>query len=208
MSDTELAQKIAEMLKPTAENAAKAAVTSELSVSMKSLEDALGNKIETCIDGKCDDIATKTSERLQSELQKIKKMTEGDITVKGHTPHDLWDCPTCKPVAIDHLLKEEKHRSGLLETVCKNGVCKPIVAENLWKDAEYRKDVLGKLLKDETQRGSLLEGICTDETCRKDLLKKLKEKNIEVSESGSESERKDESWAQKRLRERREKAAA
>jgi len=86
--------------------------------------------------------------------------------------------------------------------VCKDGVCKPVVAETLWKDEEYRKDVLGKILKDETQRGTLLEGICTDESCRKDILKIFKEKNIEVTERVGE-----ESWAQRRLRERAERAA-
>lgn len=192
MSDQELAQKVAEILKPTTENAAKVAVTSQ----MKGLEDALGKRIETCIDGKCDSIAAKTAEKLQSELKEIKSKVEGTTSIKGHTAHDIFDCPTCKPKAIEHLLKEEKHRSGLLETVCKDGVCKPIVAENLWKDEEYRKGVLGKILKDETQRGTLLEGICTDEDCRRDILKIFKEKNIEVTESVGE-----ESWAQRRLRE-------
>ena len=197
MSEEGLAEKIAEMLKPTAEDAAKAAIGSQ----MKSLEDALGKKIETCIDGKCDSIAAKTAEKLQSELQGIQSKVESSMSIKGHTPHDIFDCPTCKPIAIEHLLKDEKHRGGLLETVCKDGVCKPIVAENLWKDEEYRKEVLGKLLKDETQRGDLLEGICTDEACRKDILKIFKEKNIGVTESG-----RDETWAQRRLRERKERA--
>ena len=198
MSEQGLAEKIAEMLKPTVENAAKAAIGSQ----MKILEDNLGTKIETCIDGKCDLIATKAIEKLQPELNDIKSKVEGAMSIKGHTPHDIFDCPTCKPIAIDHLLKDEKHRGGLLEMVCKDGVCKPVVAETLWKDEEYRKDVLGKILKDETQRGTLLEGICTDESCRKDILKIFKEKNIEVTERVGE-----ESWAQRRLRERAERAA-
>ena len=197
MSDNELAQKIAGMLKPTAENAAKAAIGSQ----MKSLKDILGTTIETCIDGKCDAIATKAIEKLQPELNDIKSKVKDAMTIKGHTPHDLWDCPTCKPVAIDHLLKDETHRGGLLETVCTDGVCRPIVAETLWKDEDYRKDVLGKLLKDEEQRGPLLEGICTDEACRNDIFRILKEKNIEVSERG-----RDETWAQQRLRERKERS--
>ena len=191
MSNEDLAQKIADMLKPTAEDAAKAAIGSQ----MKSLEDVMGRKIETCIDGKCDSIAAKTAEKLRSEIQDIKSKVEGSMSIKGHTPHDIFDCPTCKPIAIDHLLKDEKHRGGLLETVCKDGVCKPLLAENLWKDEGYRKDVLGKILKDENQRGNLLEGICTDEACRKDISKIFEEKGYVIGE------KKEETFAERRRRE-------
>ena len=201
MSEGDLAQKIADQLRPAAESAAREAVTSQMSSHMKNLEDALGNKIGECIDGKCDVIAAKAVEKLRPEIEGLTSKVEGAMTVKGHTPHDIFDCPTCKPIALEHLLKDEKHRGGLLEMVCKDGVCRPVVAENLWKDEAYRTDVVEKLLKDETQRGSLLGRICEDEECRKGISKIFEEKGFEVSESVG-----DESWAQRRLRERRERA--
>ena len=191
MSDTELAQKIADMLKPTAELAAKGAVTSQ----MKNLEGLIGRKIESCIDGKCDTIAAKTIEKLQPELKDIRSKVKEAITIKGHTPHDIFDCPTCKPIALSHLLKDEKHRSGLLEMVCKDGVCKPIVAGKLWEDDEYKAEVLGKILKDETQRGGLLGRICEDEECRKGITKIFEEKGYAVGT------KKEETWTQRRRRE-------
>ena len=203
MSEENLAKRIAEMLKPAAENAAKEAV----GLQVKKLEDVLGTKIDECIDGKCDFIATKTAEKLQPEIQAIKSKVEGSMSIKGHTPHDIWDCPTCKPITMDHLLKNEKHRGDLLEMVCKDAVCKPIVTENLWKDEDYRKDLVGKLLEDENQMGELLGRICENEECRKDLSKifdeKKGEEGVKVIENG---ERREETWAQRRLRERREKA--
>ena len=129
------------------------------------------------------------------------------MSIRGHTPHDIWDCPTCKPIAMDHLLKDEKNRGDLLEMVCKDGVCKPIVTENLWKDKAYRKDIVGKLLEDETQRGDLLGRICEDEECKKDLSKIFDEKKDEEELKVIEDDgRREETWAQRRLRERREKS--
>lgn len=191
MSEKDLAQKIADMLKPTAEDAARGAVTSQ----MKSLEDVMGRKIETCIDGKCETIAAKTAEKIQGEIQDIKSKVKDAMSIKGHTPHDIFDCPTCKPIAIEHLLKDEKHRGDLLETVCKDGICKPIVAENLWKDKDYKAEVLGKILKDETQRGGLLGRICEDEECRKGITKIFTEKGYVIGE------KKEETFAQRRRRE-------
>jgi len=68
--------------------------------------------------------------------------------------------------------------------------CKPIVVEKLWADEGYRK--------------TMAEKVCEDEECRNLFLKQLEEKGYEVTEAG----RKDESWAERRLRERRERKAS
>ena len=63
--------------------------------------------------------------------------------------------------------------------------CKPVILEKLWENEEYRQ--------------AIAERVCEDEECRNLFIKQFEEKGYEVREAG----RKDESWAARRLRERK-----
>jgi hypothetical protein len=65
--------------------------------------------------------------------------------------------------------------------------CKPIVIDTLWESKEYRQ--------------AMAEKVCEDEECRNLFLKQFEEKGYGVKENGG----KEESWADRRLRERRER---
>jgi len=66
--------------------------------------------------------------------------------------------------------------------------CKPVIVNKLWESEEYRQAVAEK--------------VCEDEECRNLFIKQFEEKGYEVTEAG----RKDESWAERRLRERAKKS--
>lgn len=66
--------------------------------------------------------------------------------------------------------------------------CKPVVIEKLWADEGYRK--------------SMAEKVCEDEECRNLFIKQFDEKGYGAKENGGGKE---ESWADRRLRERRER---
>ena len=65
--------------------------------------------------------------------------------------------------------------------------CRPIVTEKLWASEEYRQKVM--------------ENICEDDACREAISKMFTDKGYGVTETV-----KDESWSERRLRERTEKA--
>lgn len=66
--------------------------------------------------------------------------------------------------------------------------CKPVIVEKLWESPEYRQ--------------AIAEKVCEDEECRALFVKQFESKGYEVIEAG----RKDESWAERRLRERSERS--
>ena len=66
--------------------------------------------------------------------------------------------------------------------------CRPIVTEKLWASEEYRQKVM--------------ENICEDDACRVSISKMFTDKGYGVKENVKT----DESWSERRLRERTEKA--
>jgi hypothetical protein len=176
MSDKNLAQEVADLLKTDAGKAADRAVDLRMkdlpgivSKELEGLPGIVRKEMDACLDGKCDAIA----ERLVAKLPKAEASTMSveDITkavqaameeggshlnVEGHTAHDILDCPTCKPIIVN----------------------------KLWESEEYRQ--------------AIAEKVCEDEECRNLFIKQFGEKGYEVTEAG----RKDESWSEQRLRER------
>lgn len=66
--------------------------------------------------------------------------------------------------------------------------CKPIVIDKLWENEEYKQKVMGQ--------------ICEDDACREAISKMFTDKGYGVKEDVG-----NESWAERRLRERREQTA-
>lgn len=66
--------------------------------------------------------------------------------------------------------------------------CKPIVVDKLWESEEYRQ--------------AMAEKVCEDEECRNLFLKHFEEKGYGAKENVGKGE----SWADRRLRERRERS--
>ena len=171
MSTDELAQKIADNLGSTIREAA----SDEVGLKMRDLPRIVRKEMDACLDGKCDDIASRLAEKLPRVEQHIltgedvakavkEAMGEGgpSLTVKGHTAHDILDCPTCRPMVV----------------------------EGLWKDEGYRQQVMEK--------------VCEDDVCREAISKMFEEKGYEVRKHEEGSGR-EETWAERRLRERRER---
>lgn len=179
MSNKNLAQEVADLLKGDAAKAAEGAVDRRMkdlpgivSKELEGLPGIVRKEMDECLDGKCDAIA----ERLVAKLPKastlsgeeitnaVKKAMEGGQTpfnVEGHSAHDILDCPTCRP----------------------------IVEEKLWANEDYRKKVM--------------ENICQDDACRESMSNMFKEKGLGVKEEVE----KDEGYSERRLRERAERAA-
>ena len=179
MSNEELMQKVAGMLRPAVKDAAREEVGLRMKdlpgivqKEMEGLPGIVRKEMDACLDGKCDAIADRLVGKLpkaeasilsvEDVTKAVKEAMEGSkspFTVEGHTAHDILDCPTCKPIVVD----------------------------KLWESEEYRQKVM--------------ESICEDDACRAAISKMFTDKGYEVMEAG----RKDESWAERRLRERRER---
>ena len=184
MSDEELMQKVAGLLRPVVEDAARKEVGGRMKdlpgIVKKEPEDLpsiVRSEMDACIDGKCDAIANRVIEKLPEfpkgdvpvdykedlakAVQEIMANTKPTISVEGHTAHDILDCPTCKPIVID----------------------------TLWKDEGYRQKVM--------------ESICEDDACRASISKMFEDKGYGVKENVGTNE----TWAERRLRERAERKA-
>jgi len=179
LSDKNLAQQVADLLKTDVREAAEGAANLRMKElpgivqkEMEGLPGIVRKEMDACLDGKCDAIA----DRLVAKLPKVEASTMSveDITkavqaameeggshlnVEGHTAHDILDCPTCKPIIVN----------------------------KLWESEEYRQ--------------AIAEKVCEDEECRNLFIKQFGEKGYEMREVGKE----DESWSERRLRERSER---
>lgn len=145
---------------------------------MKDLPGIVRKEMDECLDGKCDAIAARVIEKFP-EFPKV-------------------DIPTFPSEDITKAVKEAM--GGSKPTFNVEGhtahdildcpTCRPIVVDKLWESEEYRQKVM--------------ERICEDDACREAVSKIFKEKGYEVSKHGEEPG-KHESWAARRLRERRER---
>ena len=178
MSGDELAQRITELLKPTVKDAAR----EEVGRHMGDIGGIVRKEMDECLDEKCDAIASKVAEKLTpGEAPPALKSEDIAKAVKGALGETVKEAlGEVKP----SVTVEGHTAHDILE--CPN--CKPIVVEALWKDEEYRRQVM--------------ERVCEDDECRQAISKMFEGKGYEVRKRGEET--REETWAERRLRERRE----
>ena len=194
MSGKGLAQEVANLLKTNVEAAAKGAADlrmKDLSVivqkemeglpgivqkEMEGLPGIVRQEMDACLDGKCDDIAAKVIEKFP-EFPKLEAST---LKVEDVTK------------AVMDALAEGSKTPFTVEGHTAHDIldcptCKPIIVDKLWENEEYRQ--------------TMAEKVCEDEECRNLFLKHFEKKGYEGIEAG----RKEETWAERRLRERSER---
>lgn len=144
MSNENLAENIAELLKPTIKDVTRR----EVGLSVHDLPDIVRKEMDACIDGKCDAIASKvieklpaiqkgevpkieghSNEELAKTIKEIMANTKPTFTVEGHTAHDILDCPTCRPIVIDKLWQDEGYRQKIMENICEDDACRTAISK-------------------------------------------------------------------------------
>lgn|GEM_PF-5702857 len=180
MSGEELAQKIAGLLKTDAAEAAKGAVD----LRMKDLPGIVSKELEGLpvivrkeMDACLDGKCDAIAERLVEKLPKA----EASMKVEDVTKSVMAALAEGAKIPFN----VEGHSA---HDILDCPTCKPIVVEKLWENPEYRQNVMEK--------------ICEDDACRESMTKIFKDKGFGVEENVG----KDESWADRRLRERRERS--
>ncbi len=179
MSEEKLDLKmIAKLLEPEMKRTADAVFESGMN--------GIGSIVDACLDGKCDVIATRTREKLRPDIQEIRERLE---KIERVEPSSLAVEDIAKVVkeALEGAESSLTVQGHSAHDILDCPTCKPIIIDKLWQDKEYRQ--------------AIAEKACEDEECRTLFTKKLEEKGYEVAKAG----RKDESWAQRRLRERKER---
>ena len=184
MSGEGLAQQVAELLKSDVEAAAKGATDLRMkdlpvlvSKELEGLPAIVRKEMDACLDGKCDAIA----ERL---VLKLPKVEPGSLSVE--------DLTKAVKVAMEEGKSPFTVEGHTAYDILDCPTCKPLVVDKLWESEEYRQKVM--------------ENICEDDACRESMTKLFKDKGYGVKENGG-SGGAEESWAERRLRERREQAA-
>lgn len=187
MSAEDIAQQVASLLKTDAEKFAEGAVDLRMkdlpgivSKELEGLPAIVRKEMDACLDGKCDAIA----ERLVEKLPKSKAST---LKVEDVTK------------AVKTALEEGKSpwtiEGHTAHDILDCPTCKPLIIDKLWDSEEYKQKVM--------------EQICEDDACREAISKMFKDKGhgADKEQGVEEDDRKDESWAERRLRERRERAS-
>ena len=144
---------------------------------MEGLPGIVRKEMDACLDGKCDTIADKV-------LEKLPK-AEAPMSVEGFTKAVKEALEGAKtPFTV------EGHSA---HDILDCPTCKPVILDKLWADEGYRK--------------TMAEKVCEDEECRNLFLKHFDEKGYGPKEKGAKENGggKEESWADRRLRERRER---
>lgn len=182
MSTEDLAQQVAGLLKTDAAKAAEGAVDRRMKdlpgIVQKEME-GLPKIVRKEMDACLDGKCDAIAEKVLEKLPKAEASSLSGEDVTKAVKEALAGAKT--PFTV------EGHTA---HDILDCPTCKPIVVEKLWESEEYRQ--------------AMAEKVCEDEACRTLFLKKFEEKGYEVVEAG----RKDESWAERRLRERGERKPA
>ncbi len=182
MSEEKLDLKmIAKLLEPEMKRTADAVFES----GMK----GIGSIVDACLDGKCDVIATRTKEKLRPDIQEIRERLEKMESAEPSTL-SVEDITKTVKEALEGAESSLTVQGHSAHDILDCPTCKPLIVDKLWASDEYRQGVMEK--------------ICEDDACRESMTKMFTEKGLGVAENVG----KDESWAQRRLRERRERNAS
>ena len=181
MSGEDLAQKVAGLLKTDVAKAAEGAVDlrmKELPGIVQKEMEGLPTIVRQEMDACLDGKCDAIAERLVEKLPKVEAST---VKVEDVTK------------AVMAALAEGKSTFNVeghsAHDILDCPTCKPIVVEKLWENEEYRQKVM--------------ERICEDDACRESMTKMFTDKGFGVEENVG----KEESWAERRLRERSARAS-
>lgn len=179
MSGEELAQKIAEILQPAVKDVAR----EEAGLHMKGIGSIVRREMDACLDGKCDAIASRLVEKLPKAEPPVLKSEDIVTAVKEAMGEAFKE-------AMEGVKPSFDIQGHTAHDILDCPTCRPIVVKKLWEDEDYRRQVM--------------ERVCEDDACRAAVSKIFEEKGYEVRKHGEEP-RKEESWAKRRLRERKER---
>ncbi len=177
MSDQEYALKIAEILKPSVSEAAGEAAD----LRMKDLSGIVKKELEGLpgiVDACLDGKCGAIAEAVLEKLPKAEASTLKVEDVTKGVMEALAEGATKIPFNV------EGHTA---HDILDCPTCKPLILDKLWASDEYKQGVMEK--------------ICEDDSCRESMTKMITEKGI-----GVEKDVGTETWSEKRLRERGERA--
>ena len=182
MGNENLAQEVADLLKTDAAKAAEGAVNLRMkelpSIVSKELE-GLPGIVRKEMDACLDGKCDAIAERLALKLPKAESGTLSSEALTKVVQEAMEAGKS--PFTV------EGHTAyDILDCP----TCKPIVVNKLWENEEYRQKIM--------------ENICEDDDCRNAISKMFADKGFGVTENGGKD---DESWSERRLRERTERTA-
>lgn len=174
----DLAKQVSALLKGDAEEAAVGAVDlrmKELPGIVKKELEGLPGIVRKEMDACLDGKCDAIADRLAAKIPKVEAST--------FSGEDITKAVKAAMEEGGAPFKVEGHTA---HDILDCPTCKPVIVEKLWENEGYRQ--------------AMAEKVCEDEECRALFQKHFEKKGYEVIEAG----RKDESWAERRLRERRE----
>lgn len=189
MSNENLAEDIVKLLQPTLKDVAR----KEVGIRMNDLPDIVRQQMDACIDGKCDVIAEKVAEKIpahntQKKITLIERQKlEGDPELVLHSHDSNEDLAKIVQDAIANSKPTITVEGHTAHDILDCPTCKPIIIQKLWQDEDYRKRIM--------------ESICDDDACRSSMIKMFEDKGLGVNKDVKTTE----TWAERRLRERRER---